>query len=222
MLKYYQSKGVRNMKKSTKVNLSFLLFGYLVYIWSYINHIDTFGWFTLSTPVVLISIFFIVTYKKFTFTSYVYFWGLVWAIILLIGAKYTYTYNPLFEYLRDVFNFSRNHYDRLGHFAQGFIPALLIREYLYRKKVLKPSKVSILIITGIVLAFSAFYELLEFAATVLSNRPQSYILDLQGDMWDTQYDMLFALIGAYVSLVFCWKPHNRAMLKLEQEKNKSQ
>lgn len=203
------------MKQFTKINLSFLGIGYLVLVWSYINHVDTFGWVLLATPVFLVSMFFIITYKNFTFTSYLYFWGLIWAIILLIGAKYTYTYNPLFEYFREVFLFSRNHYDRVGHFAQGFVPALLIKEYLYRKNVLKPSKISIFIITAIVLSFSAFYELLEFAATILSNQPQAYILDLQGDMWDTQYDMLFALIGSYVSLALLGKSHDKAMAKHE-------
>ncbi len=196
------------MAHNEKLNKLFILIGVLVLIWSYIGHYDTFGWTLLSLPVILVSLVFMITSKKFKYSTFVYFFGLIWAIILLIGAKYTYTYNPLFEWIKDVFDLSRNHYDRVGHFAQGFVPVLIMKEYFIRKGYLQRNKALNFILVCMALAFSAFYELLEFAATVISNQPKEYILDLQGDMWDTQYDMLFAIIGAMVSLKLLSRFHD--------------
>jgi putative membrane protein len=210
-------KGDRSMRKNWQekhTHLTFYIIGLLFFAWSYINHVDTFGWVLLSAPVVIISAFFVATYKKFTFSTMVYFFGLLWAIVLLIGAKYTYTYNPLFEMLKEMFGHSRNHYDRFGHFAQGFVPVMLYKEFFIRKGFLQRTKALSFILVSLVLAFSAFYELLEFFATVVSNQPQSYILDLQGDMWDTQYDMLYAIIGAITSLWLFGKKHDREIDKM--------
>ncbi len=203
--------------KASHVHLTFLVIGLLVFVWSYIDHLDTFGWYALSAPIVLVSAVFIFTYKRFTFTTMVYFWGLIWAIILMIGARYTYTYNPLFEYLKEVFDHSRNHYDRLGHFAQGFVPVMLFKEFFIRKGFLHRTKALSFILVALALAFSAFYELAEFFAASVTSQTQEYILDMQGDIWDTQYDMLYAIIGAITSLILLGKRHDRAIDKIQQQ-----
>ena len=206
-----------NMVRNPKLNRTFVIIGVFVLIWSYIDHYDTFGWTLLSLPVIVTSLIFMATSKRFTYSTFVYFFGLIWAIILLIGAKYTYTYNPLFEFLKEVLNHSRNNYDKVGHFAQGFIPVIIIKEYVVRKGIIPRAKSLNFILISLALAFSAAYELVEFAATVLSNQPQEYILDLQGDMWDTQYDMISAIIGAYVSLKLFGKTHDKIIDKIMQE-----
>src|SRR5690554_4694178 len=125
-----------NMVRNPKLNRTFVIIGVFVLIWSYINHYDTFGWTLLALPVIVTSLIFMATSKRFTYSTFVYFFGLIWAIILLIGAKYTYTYNPLFEFLKEVLNHSRNNYDKVGHFAQGFIPVIIIKEYVVRKGII--------------------------------------------------------------------------------------
>lgn len=206
-----------NMVRNPKLNRLFIIIGVLVFIWSYINHYDTFGWTLLALPVVVIPSIFIATSKKFTYSTFVYFFGLLWAIVLLVGAKYTYTYNPLFEFIKEVFDHSRNNYDKVGHFAQGFVPVMIMKEYVVRKGIIPRSKALNFILISLALAFSAFYELVEFAATVLSNQPLEYILDLQGDMWDTQWDMVYAVIGAYVSLMLFGKMHDKIIDKMQQK-----
>lgn len=193
----------------TQMHIIFLFVGFLVFIWSYFDHYDTFGWFVLSMVVVLGVVFFASTYKKFTFSTFVYFFILIWMIILMIGAKHTYSNNPTFDMISDTFNLSRNYYDRVGHLAQGFIPVMIIKEFLYRKNILKPSKMSVFLIVCLVLSFGALYEILEFAAVEITNQPASYILDTQGHNWDTHWDMVMAVLGASVSLLFLGKSHDK-------------
>lgn len=190
-----------------RLHVLFLIIGILVFFWSYIDHRSTFGWVLLSAPVVIVSMFFTFTYKKFTFSTLVYFLGFLWACLLLWGAKYTFTYVPFFEYLSEVFGWTRNHFDRLTHFAQGFVPYLIFREYLLRKGILNPKKLTNLVLFALVLSFSATWELIEFSASIISGRSQSFILDMQGDIWDTQMDMVFALIGAISSCLLLGKYH---------------
>jgi putative membrane protein len=190
-----------------KFHLLLLFIGILVFIWSYVDHKSTFGWTLLSAPVVIAAIFFTWTYKKFTFSSLVYFLGFLWACLLLWGAKYTFTYVPFFEYLSDVFGWTRNYFDRSTHFAQGFVPYLIFREYLLRKGILTSKKLTNLVLFTLVLGFSASWELIEFSASIISGRSQSFILDMQGDIWDTQMDMVFALVGAISSSIILGKLH---------------
>lgn len=206
-----------NMVRNPRLNRLFVIIGVLVLIWSYIDHYDSFGWTLLALPVMIIPSIFIVTSKKFTYSTFVYFFGLLWAIVLLIGAKYTYTYNPFFDFIKEVFDHSRNNYDKVGHFAQGFVPVMIMKEYVVRKGIIPRSKALNFILISLALAFSALYELVEFAATVISDQPLEYILDLQGDMWDTQWDMVWAVIGAYVSLKLFGKTHDKIIDKMKQE-----
>jgi putative membrane protein len=195
--------------KITEKRLHFILLiiGLLVFVWSYIDHKLTFGWILLTVPIITVSLLFILTYKRFTFTTLVYVAGFLYACMLMVGAKYTYTYVPLFDYLSEMFGWTRNYYDRVAHFAQGFVPFLVFREYLIRKKILNKGKLNNLIIIAMVLGFSASWELLEYTTSELSGMSQSFVLDMQGDIWDTQLDMLSALIGALASSLLLGKIH---------------
>src|SRR6185436_14562110 len=141
------------------------------------------------------------TYKRFRFTDLLY--VLIWihAIILLVGGHYTYAEVPLFDWIRDTFGLSRNHYDRVGHFAQGFVPAIVAREVLLRKSPLKRGKLLTFIVVSICLAISASYELIEFGVSMATGSAGDAFLGTQGDIWDTQKDMLMALIGASTALL---------------------
>lgn len=199
-----------------RFHLLLLIIGLLVFVWSYIDHKLTFGWILLSAPIIIVSLIFILSYKKFTFTTIVYFIGFLYACLLMAGAKYTYTYVPLFDSLSEIFGWTRNYYDRVAHFAQGFVPFLIFKEFLLRKGVVKSGKLTNLIIIAMVLGFSASWELIEYSAAELSGMSQSFILDMQGDIWDTQLDMLSALIGAVSALILLGKVH----LKMIEDKTK--
>ena len=180
-----------------------------VLIWSAIDARDYFAWTMLTIPVILYAGTLIATHKKFRFTYFTYVLVFIHIVILLIGAKYTYTHNPLFEEVKEIFNISRNHYDRVGHLAQGFVPAIIAREFLLRKGYFRKSKFFYVTIFAFVLATSAAWELLEFFAVVISNLPARYVLSLQGDYLDTQKDMLLAFVGAAIALVTLGKAHDK-------------
>ena len=182
-----------------------------VFIWSAIKPFSYITWLPLAVPTLIFGIPILLTYKKFKFSTFVYLVILIHAIIVLIGAKYTYTFNPLFDYLMRQFDLNRNYYDRLGHFAQGFTPALMAKEILLRKGYLKKSKMFYYIVFSIVLALSATFELAEFAVSKLSGMSQDFVLSLQGDKWDTQWDMIMALLGATAALTLFKKAHDKSM-----------
>lgn len=192
-----------------KAHVILLVLGLLVFVWSYVDHRLTFGWILLSVPIITVATVFILTYKRFTFTTLIYVIGFFWACLLMVGAKYTYTYVPLFDSLSETFGLTRNYYDRVAHFAQGFVPFLIFREYLIRNQILANRKLTTLIVIVLVLGFSASWELLEYTTAELSGMSQSFILDMQGDIWDTQLDMLSALIGAVASWLVFGKYHLR-------------
>lgn len=185
----------------------------LVLIWSAINPHGYIMWFLEALPAILMVLIALVTYKKFKFSNFVYLIILVHVIILLIGSKYTYGRNPFFNYLKETFNLNRNYYDRVGHFAQGVTPALLAKEFLLRKGYLKRSKMFYFIVMSIVLAISAFYELIEFAVSAVSGVPGDVILSTQGVEWDTQWDMIMAILGGLTSLVIFRKVHDKSIEK---------
>ena len=169
----------------------------------------------LSLPIVMGVTATVLTYRRFTFTTFVYALGLLYVIILMIGAKYTYTYNPLFDFIKDSLGHSRNFYDRVGHFAQGFIPVLVFKEIILRPGHMKRGPFFHLVLLCMVLAFSAAWELLEFGAVLISGMDARYIMSLQGDMLDTQWDMFMALCGAAVSLLLFNRYHDKKMAELE-------
>jgi putative membrane protein len=135
-------------------------------------------------------------------------------VILAVGGIYTYANVPLGFWMQDWFDFSRNNYDKIGHFAQGFIPAILVREILLRTSPLKPGKWLSFIIVSICLAISAMYELLEWWTAAIQGASAEAFLGTQGYEWDAQSDMLYALIGAIVALVTLSKLHNSFLKKI--------
>jgi len=183
----------------------------MILMWSVINPHDLFTWFLEVLPVLIGIVVLTYIYPRFRFSNFVY--TLLWlhAIILIIGGHYTYAEMPLFNWLRDSYDLGRNYYDRVGHFAQGFVPAMVAREVLLRQTPLKHGKWLNFIIVSICLALSAAYELFEFAMAKALGATADSFLGSQGDIWDAQWDMTFALIGAIMALVLLSKFHDRTL-----------
>ena len=154
------------------------------------------------------------TYSKFQFTNFTYWLILLHCYILFIGGHYTYAEVPLFDWFKEIFDQSRNNYDKVGHFAQGFVPAAIIREILIRKKVINKINWLPFIIISICLAISAFYEFIEWFISVTSKEAGDSFLGTQGYIWDTQSDMLFALVGAITMVIFIGKFQNKQIGKM--------
>ncbi len=193
----------------------FLLLVYvLVFTWSAIGPHDSFTWLLEVLPAVIGLGLLLATYSKFPFTRMVYLWMLVHAVILMIGGHYTYAMVPLFDGVKEVLELSRNPYDRVGHLAQGFIPALITREILLRSSPLKPGKWLFFVVVCVCLAFSAFYELIEWWVALATGEEAEAFLGTQGDAWDTQWDMFLAMIGALLSQILLAKTHDRALTKV--------
>jgi putative membrane protein len=206
------------MNQSTKemrLHIFLLATLVLIFAWSLIGCFDLLTWGLEAFPAIIGLSILISVYRKFRLTNLVYFLIWIHVIILLIGAHYTYARMPLFNWIRDAFELSRNHYDRLGHVAQGFVPAMIARELLLRKSPLERGKWLFFIVVCICLAISAFYELLEWTAAVISAEASQSFLGLQGDNWDTQKDMALCLAGAVAALLLLRKRHDRALGKLE-------
>ncbi len=195
-------------------SLLFLLIALLV--WSGINPKETFTWFLEVLPAVIGILVLILTFKKFRFTNLGYVLIFIHCAILIVGGHYTYAEVPLFDWIRDVFDQSRNNYDKLGHFAQGFVPAIIARELLMRKKVLLKTSWLPFLVVCIILAISAVYELIEWAVSALSGEGGDSFLGTQGYIWDTQSDILFALIGSIVALLTLSKIHNKQISKCKK------
>ena len=187
-----------------------------VFVWSVIRPHDYFTWFLEVFPVLIGLPLLMVTYAKFPLTNLVYGLILLHAIILLVGGHYTYAQMPLFSWLRDYYFLDRNYYDRLGHVAQGFVPAIITREILLRTSPLKPGKWLFFIVVCICLAMSAFYEFIEWWVALASGSDAVAFLATQGDVWDTQWDMFLALLGAISAQVFLAKIHDRQMVQLQR------
>ena len=186
----------------------------IVLIWSGIGPKERGTWLMEVLPVLIALPLVLMTWKRFPLTTLLTVVITLHAIVLMVGGKYTYAEMPLFNWLRDEFHLSRNHYDRLGHFMQGFAPALVIRELLLRTSTLKSGKWMATIIIFSCLGVSAIYELIEWAAAVALGAGADAFLATQGDVWDTQKDMLMAGIGAAVAVVFFSKLHDRSLTKL--------
>jgi putative membrane protein len=186
-------------------------------IWSAINPKDQFTWFLEVVPALIGFVLIAFTYKKFPLTSMLYILILMHMIILMVGGHYTYAEVPLFDWIRDILHQSRNNYDKVGHFAQGFIPAILARELLIRKEIVKGSKISLnYIILSIVLAFSAFYELIEWWVALATGEDAEAFLGTQGYVWDTQSDMMYALIGAVAALLLLSRLHDKQLKRFSK------
>ncbi len=181
---------------------------------SYINPYDRLTWYLETFPVLIGLPMVILTYRRFPLTPLCYRLLFVHALILILGAHYTYARVPFGFWIQDLFEFTRNHYDRIGHIAQGFVPAILAREILLRCSPLVTGKWLFLIVTSICLAFSAFYEMIEWWAAVIAGEASIEFLGTQGDVWDTQWDMFLALLGAMAAQLLLGSSHSKALARL--------
>jgi len=171
----------------------------IVLAWSGIGPRDRFVWFLEVSPAVIGFMILAATYSRFRFTNLVYALAWLHALVLVVGGHYTYSEMPLFNWLRDEFHLSRNYYDRLGHFMQGFVPAMIAREILIRTSPLRPGNWLFFLVLCVTLSISATYEFLEWGVAVSTGTAAEAFLATQGDVWDTQWDMFLALIGAVVA-----------------------
>ena len=171
-------------------------------------------WVLEVLPVLIAAPLLILTWKPFRLTPLAYQLIFVHALILMLGGHYTYAQVPLGFWLQEVFDFARNPYDRIGHFAQGFVPAIIIREILLRRSPLRPGKWTFFLVSSVALAFSAVYEFVEWWVAVLLGEGASAFLGTQGDEWDTQWDMFLCLIGAVSSQLLLARIHDRQLAQL--------
>jgi putative membrane protein len=192
-----------------------LLVYFLVLIWSAIGPKDYYTWFLEVFPALIAFALLAATYTRFRFTPLAYFLILVHCIILMIGGHYTYAEVPLFDWIRDTFNMTRNNYDKVGHLAQGFIPAVIAREILLRQRVVTNRNWLTFIVVCICLAISAFYELIEWWAALFSGKAAEAFLGTQGYIWDTQSDMAIALLGSVLALALLSKVHDSQIASIE-------
>jgi putative membrane protein len=195
--------------------LYFLLSVYVVALfWSCTNPKDGFTCFLEIIPAILGLLVLVFTFKKFRFTNLTYSLILAQCLILFIGGHYTYAEVPLFESIKEIFHQSRNNYDKVGHFAQGLVPALITRELFIRKKVISNKNFFNFIIVAICLAISAAYEWIEWGVSISTGDKGDAFLGTQGDIWDTQSDMLFATIGAIIGLTLFSKLQDQQLKKM--------
>ena len=189
-----------------------IFFGFL--LCSGIEPKDRLTWVLEAGPAMIGLLVIAQSRKSFPLTPLLYFWILVHCIVLMVGAKYTYAEVPLFDWISELFGWERNNYDKVGHFMQGFVPALLAREILLRKKLVNADGWRNFIILSICLAFSAFYELIEWWAAEIIGQDADAFLGTQGYVWDTQSDMAWALLGAFVCLITLKKSHDQQIKPL--------
>jgi len=183
----------------------------LALIVSAIGAFDFFTWVLEVAPAIVGIAVLAATYRRFPFTNLVYSLILIHSLILMLGGHYTYAKVPLGFWMQNVFHFSRNHYDRIGHFAQGFVPAMIAREIFIRRKVINGARWRATLTIAVCLAISALYELIEWRTSVMSGSAADAFLGTQGDVWDTQEDMFFALVGSISALVLMGRVHDRQL-----------
>lgn len=187
-----------------------------VFIWSFINPKDLFTWFLEVFPAMIAFVVLAITYKNFRLTPLVYSLILIHCIILMVGGHYTYSEVPLFDFIKESFNQERNNYDKLGHLAQGFIPAMIAREIIIRKSIINIESWRNFFIICFCLALSAFYELIEWWVAIFTNEASNDFLGTQGYIWDTQSDIFWALIGSILALTILRNFHTKQLLNIKK------
>lgn len=192
----------------------------VILAWSAVKPAARVDWLLEIGPGTVGVVILLATWRRFPFSNLVYLLVGLHFLVLAIGAKYTYAGNPLFNWLRDEFHLSRNHFDRVGHFMQGFVPALLAREIIVRTTALKGGKMLAFVCVCIPLAISAFYEMLEWWEVALFYPGQGeQWLGTQGDVWDAQWDMFMALIGASLAVACLSRAHDGSMGRLARARS---
>jgi putative membrane protein len=202
------------MKSSSPLSASLLAVTLIALGVSAIRPFDYVTWLLEVAPVLIGVPLLIATRRTFPLTPLLMVWLCLHALVLILGGHYTYARVPPGDWVKEWLNLSRNHYDRLGHLFQGFVPALLAREILLRRSPLQPGKWLYFLTTCVCLAFSGCYELIEWATAVIGGEGATDFLGTQGDPWDTQQDMFMALIGALLSGGLLARWHDRQLARL--------
>ena len=201
--------------------LVLLAVGAVLLVASGIHPRDRFTWFLEIAPILIAVPILMATHRRFPLTPLAHRLIFVHAAILMLGGHYTYAEVPLGFWMKETFGFARNHYDRIGHFAQGFVPAIVAREILIRRTPLRSGGWLFFLVTCVCLAMSASYELFEWATAVATGAKADAFLGTQGDPWDTQWDMFVALLGALGAQLFLGRFHDRQIARLELARGKS-
>ena len=201
------------MKEIPRSHFALLATVVAVILWSGWQPYDRLTWWLEASPALAGVAILLATYRRFRLTTLCYTLIALHMCVLCVGGHYTYARVPLFDWLRPLFAWQRNNYDRLGHVMQGFVPAIIAREVLLRVGVLARRKWLPFVVVSICLAISAVYELLEWWTALASGAAANDFLGSQGDVWDTQSDMCLALIGAVSALVLLSALHDRALRK---------
>ena len=190
-----------------------IIFG-VVFSWSLINPKEYFTWVLEVFPAIIGLIVLMATFKRFRFTDFFYTLILIHCCILFVGGHYTYAEVPLFDWIRDVFHQSRNNYDKVGHLAQGFVPALIIRELFIRTKIVNKKGWLSFITVSICMAISVTYEFIEWFVSIATGSAGDSFLGTQGYIWDTQSDMLYATIGSVLGLLIFSRYQDKQIKKI--------
>ena len=198
----------------TREAITLAVLALIALIVSGIGPTDRGTWWLEVAPVLIAAPLLWYTWRPFRLTPLVYRLIFVHALILMVGGHYTYAHVPFGFWLQDLFDLARNPYDRIGHFAQGFIPAMIVREILLRRSPLKPGKWTFFIVCCICLAISACYEFIEWWAALILGQGAQEFLGTQGDPWDTQWDMFMALVGAIAAQLLLSGIHDRQLARL--------
>ena len=196
--------------------LLLLLAGAVLLVLSGIGPHDRTTWWLEVAPILITVPILVLTARRFPLTPLAYRLIFVHALILMLGGHYTYAEVPAGSWMKDALGLARNPYDRLGHFAQGFVPAIVVREILIRRSPLRRGKWLTLLVGSVCLAISALYELVEWWAALIGGEAADAFLGTQGDQWDTQWDMFVALLGAATALLVLSRPHDRQITRLEE------
>ena len=199
------------MQECSVIKIIWILIYGVALVWSGVNPKDQLTWLLEVFPALIGGLLMAFTYRSFRLTPLLYGFILAHSIVLMIGGHYTYAEVPLFDHL---WGATRNNYDKVGHFFQGFVPALLAREILIRKRVVNGNGWRNLFVVSICLAVSAFYELIEWWVALAAGQGADAFLGTQGYIWDTQSDMAFALVGAVCSLLSLSRLHDRQLARL--------
>jgi len=214
-------RGMTEAKADLRLPLVLLAVVLLGLLWSGLGPHDRLTWFLEVVPVLIALPLLAWTARSFPLTPLAYLLIAVHALILMYGGHYTYALTPLGDWLQDVFGFTRNHYDRIGHLMQGFGPAIIARELLLRTSPLKPGKWLFALITLSILGVSACYEFTEWWAALAGGDAAGAFLGTQGDVWDTQWDMFLAGCGAVAAQLLLARLHDRQLLALDPARLRS-
>jgi len=197
--------------------LALLAVGAVALVVSGVAPRDRLTWVLEVAPILIAAPTLVATARRFPLTPLTYRLVFVHALILMLGGHYTYAEVPLGDWVADALGLLRNPYDRVGHFAQGFVPAIVVREILIRRSPLRPGKWLAFLVVCVCLAISAAYELVEWWSALIGGENADAFLGTQGDQWDTQWDMFTALVGAVAALALLGRLHDRQIARLEAQ-----